>query len=85
MKIRQLNYEIFDDRGSAAYYNYGPSNVIEVSSKPKQYKFKVIEQYDTLPEFEAKVEKFLNDGYRLYGNLDQGLHGRYHVSLIKEL
>jgi len=75
MKIRQPNYDMID----------GGCGTTIVKQKQFQYKYKVIEEFESTRGFEAEVEKYLNNGYKIYGSLSKNMHNRFYVSLVKEL
>jgi len=75
MKIRQPNYDMIDN---------GSGTTI-VKPRQVQYKYKVIEEFESTRAFEAEVEKYLNSGYKLFGELSKNIHNRFYVSLVKEL
>lgn len=75
MKIRQPNYDMIDE-------GCGTTTI-----KPRQiqYKYKVIEEFESTRAFEDEVEKYLNDGYKIYGSLAKNMHNCFYVSLVKEI
>jgi len=86
-------YDDFEEdkyhRGKGGYTMLdGDCKTTTIKPKQPQYSFKLVDEYTLKSDkvFEQEVEKYLNDGYKLYGNImkSTGGGGNLSVCMLKE-